>query len=208
MKFTLKRLIIYDKYRCVICRYTRQGRCRNMINIEKVKLDKNAVKDFLKKLKRIRLNTRFKSILHKMLLSFGLVIFFTLLIIGVAIYSSNHASRSTNYLMQDRLPIMIKMEDIAGNYFKRTSVVYEYLLTGDDEGFDTFRALSNESTLAERDLLEMYENEELERIIERSAKWTEDVNNRVVNTYAVGQEDLAISTMKSIDHTTTDLSNF
>lgn len=156
-------------------------------------------------LKAIKKFFQFNSILQKMLTSFIVVIFFILLIGGVSIISSRVANQATNKIIEERVPVMMQIEDVAGYFDKKTSVIYEFLLTGDEEGFDVYEQLSNQSALIERELLENFESEGLADIIEQSAAWTQEVNDQVITQNAIGNTELAIENMGALNQTTEEI---
>lgn len=165
------------------------------------------MKDFLKKIKNdienFSFNFRFKSILHKMIASFLVIILFIIGIVGITIFSSSQINKATNTIIQEQLPAMMRIEDLATNFVHRNRTAYEYIVTGSKERFDEFRSLSNESALLEAEVQRLYDNEEIEEVIELAFAWTEDVNTQVINQAAVENGLVAAENMDHLKPRTT-----
>lgn len=146
-----------------------------------------------------------KSILHKMYISFSTIIMFIIIIIGVALYSSIQASNTSNAIIQERLPEILVIEELNANFHKRIQVAYEYIVSGNDSRFDEFRKLSDESALLERELLLMNETEELKKVIEVSAEWTQEANEKVINQTALGNDLIAAANLNGLSPKTTQI---
>lgn len=73
-----------------------------------------------------RLNKiQFKSIFQKMRAGFASVIFLIILIIGVSVFSSIQASKASNAVIQEYMPMMMKIEDLTNNFNSRSRVIYQ-----------------------------------------------------------------------------------
>lgn len=118
----------------------------------------------------------FKSILNKMIASFSTIILFIIITMGVTIFSTIRASETTNLIIQERVPEMLKLEEYSSNFQNRLQLAYEYILTEDRTKLDEFRELSNESVQLERELSEMNDSEELQEVIALSVNWTRQAN--------------------------------
>ncbi|MEY8291462.1 HAMP domain-containing methyl-accepting chemotaxis protein [Carnobacteriaceae bacterium 52-44] len=165
------------------------------------------MKDFLKKIKNdienFSFSFHFKSILHKMIASFLVIILFIIGIVGITIFSSSQINKATNTIIQEQLPAMMRIEDLATNFVHRNRTAYEYIVTGNKERFDEFRSLSNESALLEAEVQRLYDNEEIEEVIELAFAWTEDVNTDVINQAAVENDLVAADNMNRLKPRTT-----
>lgn len=118
----------------------------------------------------------FKSILSKMIASFSTIIIFIIVTIGVTIFSTIRLSETTNLIIQERVPEMLKLEEYSTNFRKRLQVAYEYILTEDRTKLDEFKNLSTESIELESDLSKMNDSEELQEVIALSVEWTRQAN--------------------------------
>lgn len=68
-----------------------------------------------------------------MLASFSAVILFTVVIIAVSVFASTQARTSTNLVIQDQLPAMMKTQDLIDNFKDRNQIVLEYLADGNEQ---------------------------------------------------------------------------
>jgi methyl-accepting chemotaxis protein len=97
----------------------------------------------------------------------------------------------------------MRIENLATNFVHRNRTAYEYIVTGSQERFDEFRSLSNESALLEAEVQRLYDNEEIEEVIELAFAWTEDVNTDVINQAAVENDLVAADNMNRLKPRTT-----
>lgn len=118
----------------------------------------------------------FKSILNKMIASFSTIILFILIMMVVTIFSTIQTSVTTNQIIQERVPEMLKLEEYSFNFQQRLQIAYEYILTEDREKLDEFKKLSGESIQLEKELSEMNDSEELKEVITLSVDWTKQAN--------------------------------
>ncbi len=56
---------------------------------------------------------------------FANVIFLIILIIGVSVFSSIQASKASNAVIQEYMPMMMKIEDLTNNFNSRSRVIYQ-----------------------------------------------------------------------------------
>lgn len=147
----------------------------------------------------------FKSILHRMLASFAIIILFIVVIVAVAISSSMQASSEASYMIQDRIPGMLGVEELTQNFINRGKVSYEYIITGNEARQAEFMELTEESNRLENELLEYYDNEMIHEVIELAAQWTEAVETNVIEQNAMGNDLIAATNMNDLNSQTSTI---
>jgi len=159
----------------------------------------NKEKDnLLNKLKNLQFKINFKSIFHKMIASFSAIIVFILVIVATSAFSAIQASNTTNEMIQDRLPAMLKLEDLATNFATRNRVAYEFLVTNNSSRVSEFSELSEQSAMMEQELLTLHDNDEITEVIELTAYWTNEVSARVIDQNSAGNNLTAASNMNDL----------
>ena len=150
-------------------------------------------------MKEIGKKIQFRSIRDKMVAGFTVVILFIIAIVAVATISSYQASQQSNAVIQDRLPAMMKLQELNQNFITRNRVVYEYLVTDNEARQKEFIELTEESNQLEQEILEDYDNEEMERVIQAAAEWSNNVRVSVINQHEVGNDLIASSSMNNLN---------
>lgn len=143
--------------------------------------------------KKFRFN--FKSLLSKMITSFMIVILFILVIAAVAIGSSYQASTQADYMIQDRMPGMLVLDELTQNFINRNKVTYEYIVTGNDARQSEFDELTEESLELENEILTYFDNDAVHEVIELNAQWSEAVRANVIEQNAIGNDLIASTSM-------------
>lgn len=164
-------------------------------------VEKDYKKNLLDKLKKVQFKLNFKSILHKMLAGFSATILFIVIIVAISAISAIQASNNTNAIIQDRLPAMIKLEDLATNFATRNRAAYEYLVTGNDSRISEFSTLTEQSALLEQEVLALHDNEEIAEVIELASLWSSEVQTRVIAQKGTGNDLTASSHLNSLKPT-------
>lgn len=152
----------------------------------------------LDKLKRLQLRLNFKSILHKMLVGFSATILFIIIIVAISAYSAVQASNNTNVIIQERLPAMIKLEDLATNFSTRNRAAYEYLVTGNDSRISEFTTLTEQSSILEQEVMTLHDSEEITEVIELASVWSNEVQSRVIAQKGAGNDLTASNHLNSL----------
>lgn len=148
-------------------------------------------------LKRFRF--KFQSILHKMLASFSVIIFLIIAIIAVSVGSSYRASQQSNHLIQEQVPTMWQLDQISINFMERNKVAYEYIVTGNNTRIEDFNYLTEEAEVIGDTLLEISDDPEIEKMLEVSNQWSEDVKTKVINERALGNDLVATSNLNQLN---------
>src|SRR5699024_3382663 len=117
-------------------------------------------------MKKIGKKFQFKSIRDKMIAAFSVIILFIIGIVVVAVGSSYSASKQSDAVIQDRLPAIIRFEELTSNFIIRNKVAYEYIVTKNDARGREFIELTEESHQIEQEQLNDNQNKELKQIIE------------------------------------------
>lgn len=141
---------------------------------------------------------QFRSIRDKMVAGFTVVILFIIAIVAVATISSYQASQQSNAVIQDRLPAMMKLQELNQNFITRNRVIYEYLVTDNEARPKEFIELTEESNQLEQEILEDHDNEEMERVIQAAAEWSNNVRMSVINQHEAGNDLIASSSMNNL----------
>lgn len=141
---------------------------------------------------------KFKSILHKMLASFSAVILFTVVIIAVSVFASTQARTSTNLVIQDQLPAMMKTQELVDNFKDRSQVILEYIADGNELRAKEFEELTATGNVLEQEVLAVSSNEQMEEAVALSQQWTEDIETTVIAEMLAGNGLIANSNMKRL----------
>lgn len=172
---------------------------KNKIDMQDIgnKIKVNA-QNFMGKTKGFADNIQFKSILHKMIASFSAVILLTVIIVIVSIVSTVRSSRTTSDIIEESLPEMMAISNLSDNFSERSQVIYEFLVTGNEQRLNEFSSLTEESYQLEQEVLQKRSSAELTEAVEHSADWTTRVNAEVIDEMAVGNGLIASSNMNSM----------
>ncbi len=149
-------------------------------------------------MKNIVNKIRFKSILHKMYASFTSIILFILIIIGMNMLSAGYANKTSNEIIQERLPEILLIEDLNLNFNRRIQVAYEFIVTGNETRADEFQNLMNESSLMEKELIDMNDSDELKEVIIASSEWSEVALDTVIYQARLGNDLIASGNLNNL----------
>ena len=141
---------------------------------------------------------KFKSILHKMIVSFSAVILFTVIIIAVSVFASSQARTATNLVIKDQLPAMMKTQELVDNFKDRSQVVLEYIADGNEQRAKEFEELTIAGQALEQEVLAVSSNEQMTEAVALSEQWTTDIETTVIAEMLVGNGLIANSNMKRL----------
>lgn len=141
---------------------------------------------------------KFKSILHKMIVSFSAVILFTVIIIAVSVFASSQARTATNLVIKDQLPAMMKTQELVDNFKDRSQVVLEYIADGNELRAKEFEELTIAGQMLEQEVLAVSSNEQMTEAVALSEQWTTDIETTVIAEMLVGNGLIANSNMKRL----------
>lgn len=144
-------------------------------------------------------NVQFKSIFHKMRAGFASVIFFIVLIIGISVYSSIQASRNTSEVVNEQMPTMMQIEDLTNNFNNRSRVLYQYIVTGNQQRIRDFENLTVEGNQLEQEVLVRLDSEDMKEAAELSNEWTERVYIEVIEEMDKGNGLIASSNLNTLN---------
>ena len=133
-----------------------------------------------------------------MLASFSAVILFTVVIIAVSVFASTQARTSTNLVIQDQLPAMMKTQDLIDNFKDRNQIVLEYLADGNEQRAKEFEELAAAGEVLEQEVLAISSNEQMVEAVNLSQEWTESIESTVIGEMLVGNGLIANSNMKRL----------
>ena len=140
----------------------------------------------------------FKSILQKMYASFSAIILFIIVIIGVSMASASLANNTSNEIIQERLPEILHIEELNMNFNKRIQVAYEYIVTGNSTRYDEFVALTDESHVLERELLDTDDSQKTKDVLLMSNAWSTDAFDQVMEQAAAGNDLVASGNLNNL----------
>ena len=140
----------------------------------------------------------FKSILQKMYASFSAIILFIIVIIGVSMASASLANNTSNEIIQERLPEILHIEELNMNFNKRIQVAYEYIVTGNSTRYDEFVALTDESHVLERELLDTDDSQKTKDVLLMSNAWSTDAFDQVLEQAAAGNDLVASGNLNNL----------
>lgn len=142
---------------------------------------------------------RFQSILHKMLASFSAIIFLIIAIVVVSAGSSYRASQQSNHLIQEQVPTLWQLDQLAINFMERNKVAYEYIVTGNDARIQEFDELTEEAEVIGDTLLDISNNTEVEKMLQISNEWSNDVKTKVMDEREIGNDLIALSNLNQLN---------
>lgn len=144
-------------------------------------------------------NFQFKSIFHKMSAGFFSVIFFIVLIIGVTVYSSIQENRNTNEIIEEHMPTMMQIEDLTNNFNSRSRVLYQFIVTGNEQRIRDFENLTEEGNELAQQLITRLDSEDMNEAVELSDEWTERVHLEVIEEMEKGNGLIATSNLNTLN---------
>lgn len=138
----------------------------------------------------------FRSIRAKILSGFSVVILLVLCLGIFNFISINNITNSTNYIMENQLPMLVAEDTLAFNLSQRIALVRGYVLYEEEEYRDLFEVYSKESAELEEQLLAGGRSEGFRDLAERSAEWNELVVNEVFGEHDRGFKTKARNTLQ------------
>lgn len=130
---------------------------------------------------------------------FASVIFLIILIISVSVFSSIQASKASNAVIQEYMPMMMKIEDLTNNFNSRSRVIYQYIVTGNEQRIREFETLTEEGNHLEQEVLAQMNSEELNEAVELSSEGTERVRLEVMEEMEKGNGLIASSNLNTLN---------
>lgn len=163
-------------------------------------------KQFFKKIHTFNQQLKFKSISHRLLTGFSVVILLTVLITGISIASSMKSNRITNEIIEDKFTTYRDLKHLSQNFMEQTSLAHEYLLTEDRSRVAKYNRLIEENEIVNQRLLEKNDTDfDLEVIIELNHNWAERMENEVFAQARQGNEAIALQNISNLRNTTQNL---
>lgn len=138
----------------------------------------------------------FRSIRAKILSGFSVVILLVLCLGIFNFISINNITNSTNYIMENQLPMLVAEDTLAFNLSQRIALARGYVLYEEEEYRDLFEVYSKESAELEEQLLAGGRSEGFRDLAERSAEWNELVVNEVFGEHDRGFKTKARNTLQ------------
>lgn len=130
--------------------------------------------------------------------SFTTIILFILIIIGMNMLSAGYANKTSNEIIQERLPEILLIEDLNLNFNRRIQVAYEFIVTGNETRADEFQNLMNESSLMEKELIDMNDSDELKEVIIASSEWSQVALDTVIYQARLGNDLIASGNLNNL----------
>lgn len=130
--------------------------------------------------------------------SFTTIILFILIIIGMNMLSAGYANKTSNEIIQERLPEILLIEDLNLNFNRRIQVAYEFIVTGNETRADEFQNLMNESSLWEKELIDMNDSDELKEVIIASSEWSQVALDTVIYQARLGNDLIASGNLNNL----------
>lgn len=130
--------------------------------------------------------------------SFTTIILFILIIIGMNMLSAGYANKTSNEIIQERLPEILLIEDLNLNFNRRIQVAYEFIVTGNETRADEFQNLMNESSLMEKELIDMNDSAELKEVIIASSEWSQVALDTVIYQARLGNDLIASGNLNNL----------
>lgn len=132
-----------------------------------------------------------KSLKQKLLLSFLLIILFTLVIGGFNFYSTMEANKSTEEIVDHELPLLIYNEKLSFNIAQRIALSRGYVLFGDSSYRDLFDQYTKDSKEIQDELLKLSNSEMAKALIDKSVTWRKIITDEVFMIYDKGNNEEA-----------------
>ncbi|WLR49973.1 methyl-accepting chemotaxis protein [Bacillus tianshenii] len=132
-----------------------------------------------------------KSLRAKILISFFMVIIFSVIMALYNNYSISKVNQETEEIITKEVPLLITDEKLALNISQRISLARGYVLYGDEAYKEDFLRYTEDSQRIQNDLLKISESEEVKSLIDKSIEWRKMIIDEVFAAYDSGQQDLA-----------------
>lgn len=141
---------------------------------------------------------QFKSILNKMYASFASIMLFIIIIIGMNMLSAGFANKTSNEIIQERLPEILLIEDLNVNFNRRIQVAYEYIVTGNESRVAEFETLAEESSLIEKELAGMNASPVLRQVMVDGTEWSKLAIDTVIYQASLGNDLIASGNLNNL----------
>lgn len=163
-------------------------------------------KDKKLKIQAVTERLKFKSIGHRLLTGFSVVILLTVLITGISIASSMKSNRITNEIINDKFTTYRDLKHLSQNFMEQTSLAHEYLLTEDRSRVAKYNSLIEENETINQRLLDSGETDfDLEALIELNHHWAERMEKEVFAQARAGNDAIALQNISNLRNTTQNL---
>lgn len=120
-------------------------------------------------------------------------------------YANKQNTNATAKIVNEELKILVAYEQLSIAMGGKVSAVRGYLLTGNETFKTAFQQYAESASEQMTFIAEKDSNADIQQIIERTNKWTNDVQTRVFDEYDLGKKQLAIGNATSISSESTAL---
>lgn len=138
----------------------------------------------------------FKSVRHKILFGFAIVIALVIILSLFTIYSINKINRNLTNVLDTEIPLLVTDEKLAFDMTNRISLIRGYLLTEDEYYRESFESGTKASIELENQALDNSNSEDLKQLIEQKIDWgsaTDDMFQAIDN----GDREKAIEILET-----------
>lgn len=138
----------------------------------------------------------FKSVRHKILFGFAIVIALVIILSLFTIYSINKINRNLTNVLDTEIPLLVTDEQLAFDMTNRISLIRGYLLTEDEYYRESFESGTKASIELENQALDNSNSEDLKQLIEQKIDWgsaTDDMFQAIDN----GDREKAIEILET-----------
>lgn len=137
-----------------------------------------------------------KSLRQKLLLSFGAVIVLTLFVSAVNSILIKSINNNTKTVLSEKLPLLIYDEQLAFNVSQRIALARAYILYEDPSYVESFEAFTDESIAIQEKILANNLSSETKKLIERSTRWRELIEEEVFTAIKEGKKEKAMEVLQ------------
>lgn len=137
-----------------------------------------------------------KSLRQKLLLSFGAVIVLTLFVSAVNSILIKSINNNTKTVLSEKLPLLIYDEQLAFNVSQRIALARAYILYEDPSYVESFEAFTDESIAIQEKILANNPSSETKKLIERSTRWRELIEEEVFTAIKEGKKEKAMEVLQ------------
>lgn len=131
------------------------------------------------------------SFKKKLLASFGVFMFFSILMASINYIGMIKLKDDTQKMVTEDVDALILYEKLRYNISQRISLVYSYLLYEDSNTRKRLEELTAESFDLEKELQQINDSEELAQILDDSNNWSNVVRYDILLLFDYGQKDVA-----------------
>ncbi|MFJ7667381.1 methyl-accepting chemotaxis protein [Lysinibacillus sp. NPDC097195] len=136
-----------------------------------------------------------KSIKHKLLSVFFIVV---LLISALCVYNFNSIKKfnqDTEGILKEDLPLLIADEELAFNIAERIALARGYILYNDPSYKESFLQYTEESKELQNQVLQETHSEKAKQLIEKSVEWRKTITDEVFVAFDKGNKEQALAIM-------------